>query len=742
LRGLKKRLQESAATYDEATQKVRELTAAGKDSTNEVNKAKKANLEFRRVLLDIIGEFPELLSMQGGLDLFWMSMEGGIGGVSSALDTLVAKMYEFNAMMAALENAKFLASLTAAIGLEAFTEEEVASEGKRIRAEEFNKLSSQEQKRYSYKGSGWYYPSTETVMSGPLYDYLTKFMQAPGRESISGEDWRNVPEFDAEGAMKILAENIGDMEKYELEGFIKALKDESYIREMAGGKPIDVENILGLIGEKQWREAYAEILAEGLSGGEPPPGGGDGKGKAAKFAVPELKEFNQMLAQMRADFELEMSAQKFKMIEAGEDELLIEKAINDIKLEQVGIEKTAYDNYIASLIAKKEEIGQLEQTEDTLKNIKTIDETIMKLRVDMVGVQVKTNELLTEEELIIIKMAELDAKIFKERLASTAGWRKKLEEALQLTNKLRDTEKELATIRKVGAAVGDTNYEIVQQQLQYVDRQIEGMVRVLDSIDILFGSLGNWMVDWLKKPLKEVLQGFLDLKTDLQSAIDTLDEEKRKGEIYESTKESVESALVDALLSGDVKDAIEAFADLLKQAVAEKLAAQIADKLVGFVNAFSVLQGGGTKPAATRGAGQTVSAAGGVATGAAGAAGASGAAATLGWIGVGLMAASFLGGLFGGKDKIDEMDTKLNYILRGGGYQLPSSFLLPEDEGEFSLRRRGKDGFNVKFPKRSLEINITHKFEWEPAALAKAVASDMSAGAMSSIKQYSLTGGE
>lgn len=741
LRGLKKRLEDAAFAYDKATAMADALSKEQKDNTVETNKAKKAHLEFRQVLLDIIREFPELLSMQGGIELFWGSMEDGIHSVSGALDSLVAKMAGMQRLMAELEQLKFLGVLTAALGEGVWG---AATKEAGISILEYNKLSADEKEQYKvfnyYKGKIRAYESAEDIggagfkQEGELYDWYVKFRQKrePGIDYLKGSPKQ---------LTENLAAHLADIQMEEVEGLINAL-------ERIGVSPEKREHILQLIIDKKTAELSAELLAAGLPEGESGGGDGDGKGKgkAAKFVVPELKEFNQAIAQMRATVELEMSDIKLRMIRAGEDQLSIDKAINDLALEKNSIEKNTFGNYINFLIVRRNELSQLEQTEDTLKKIETIDIAIMKLRVDMIGFQADYNDLLIKEKTIQDEINEAYIQRMLDKRADADKTREEITNALKVVGNLIEMEKELADIRKVGATKGETTYDVLQSQLRYIDGQIEDLIRVFDNIETLFGYLEEAQVEYLKRSNREALARMLDIKAGIESTIEDIEAKRGKDEIYESTKESVTSALVDALLSGDVKDAIETFADLLKQAVAEKLAGKIADELGSFIDALSVYRGGsavgGDGGGRTAGQHQNVA---GMAMGASSAAAgvtAGGTAATLGWIGAGLMAVSFLSNLFGSGNKIDEMDTKLNYILRGGGYQLPSSFLLPEDEGEFSTRRRGKDGFNVKFPKRSLDLNITHRFEWEPAELAKAVGSSMSAGSMSSAKQYSLTGGE
>lgn len=738
LRGFKTRLEDSAKAYESSKAKIEEYNKANKDATQELKKAEKANLEFKGVLLEIIREFPELLGMQGGLELFWSSMETGIDSVSGAMDTLVTKLDAMNEMLTALEDAKWLASLTAAIGLEPFTMKDKAVRG--LTFNELASLTKEEQKEYQFSKGAYFYKTLpeagkgqefERAMSSALHEWYLKFRQTrePAISELTGS---------ARGLMENFAAHIQDIQKEELESFVNALEESGLTQE----KIIDVLNLLT---QREFRKVADELFGEGLAGGDGTVKD-KGKGKPDKFVVPELKEFQQAMSKMRADFALENTQYKLELIKQGVGELTIEKSINAEKQIQVKFELDKLSNYIQSLGVVRDELSQLKQTKEVRENIEKIDDARIKLEINRIGLQIKSNDLLDKERDITEKMIEKGAEFLHDRLEKGAEWAKQLKEALDTVGRLKKAEEELANIRKFGRMRGETEEEIVESQLKFVEKQIEDLTRTIDNLKTLFGSLGDFAIAWLEKVGNRALGGLKQLREDLAAELKAVREQKTKREIYETTKESVQNAIKDALLSGDVKDAIEAFADLIKNAVAEKLAEQIADKLVGFVNAFSVFQGGGTKGFVGKG-GRTAQQHADVtsfATGGAQAAagiGAGGGAAAMGWIGVGLMAMSFLSSVFD-KDKIDKLDTKLDYILRGSGYQLPSSFLLPEDEGEFSLRRKGRDGFNVRFPKRSLDIQIRHKFEWEPEALAKAVGSDMSVGGMSSVKQYSAIGGE
>ena len=674
----------------DAADKFKELKEKGEDTIEPM-------IEIKTVMLDIIEKFPELGRKIGTFD----SMADKVGAVTVQLSSMDDELQDILDKL----------------------EEIAAKEFFKMATEMMEKTSLWKEGKDAGARRGMYY-TPGFVPTGVVRKYFEEDLRKGGMQASD------------KLLMKRMTGTLTDE-------FVQGLEDAVNAAPLKTKEEEIAQKFVSLMWLRLGEQELSALLAKKGEEPEPkPPPGGDGK--AAKYTIPGLIEFNQELSRIRAEQSLAISELTLQMMEAGKDELFINKAVNDLKLEQLQREKDIYAAYLNVLQLEKQRLEGLKQTEDITKAIEKVNDNIIKIQVNQIGLQAKGNDLLIEEQKIYDEFIQKGMKFFKKKMEDGLEWLELLKEALATTARMVEAEKELDAIRRLGVMRGETNQEILEQQLQFVDSQIEEMIRLLDNIEVIFGSLGNIVVSVLKKIGAGALRGLTELREDIARDIETIKEKEAKEEIYKSTKESVESAIVDALLSGNVKDAIQTFADLIKQAVAEKLAAQIVDKMSSFVNAFSVYQGGGVK---SRGAGRTagqhqdVTSMAMAGSGAAGAT-AGGAAATLGWIGVGLMAASFLGNMFGGKNKIDEMDTKLNYIIRGGGYQLPSSFLLPEDEGEFSARRRGKDGFNVKFPKRSLDVNITHKFEWEPSELAKAVGSSMSVGAMSSVKQYSLIGGE
>ena len=427
------------------------------------------------------------------------------------------------------------------------------------------------------------------------------------------------------------------------------------------------------------------------------------------------------------------------MLEAGKDELSIEKAVNRLKKENLIITQEIYSAYEAALTLFRDTLTEEE-------DIKKVNEEIANIATKRIGLEAEMVGLLVESAELTKKLHEL---LREDIIALGKAWDnviKKLNSAFDTIQSMGKIQDELLAIRNIGEMFGGDELDVVREQLKAVEGHIRRLLGLKDNLGDLFDWMTDEQIAYWSSEIDKMISELGASREQLVKDVGKLERKEAGEEIYKSTYDAVESAIVDALLSDNVKDAIEAFTDLIKQAMAEKLAKQIADELGSLIGGLSMLQGGAGGIGGTGGAlsskQQLAQGAGGIAGGAGTAAGASGTAATLGWIGVALMAYSLIDSLFGSKGGIEKLDTKLDYILRGGGFQLPPSFLLPEDEGEFSLRRRGRDGFNVRFPQRGVNLNITHKFEWNPAELAKAVGSDISTEGMGGAKQFSLIGGE
>jgi len=469
-------------------------------------------------------------------------------------------------------------------------------------------------------------------------------------------------------------------------------------------------------------------LRSGIAAGA--RGGGAGAREEPAYRA-EMQVYRNRLKEIESGYSYDIAEYERDAVAAGKDRSEIDSTILEM---QKAKNKEIYDE----IGLMKKSMGLTLSTLTDKKEIAEVEQFIFDLEISRVGVL--TTVLGIVQSILEVKkeIAEEEEKAADEEVAR----RRELYRAkLEFNESIRQYSKELKDADIFGKMFDSTALEIAESQLSIVTGEIQNLSKTLDSLYDGFeryDMIEMFGLEFVEDKIEEIKLSIVALEALYESlTIDIADYKAQIAaeDIYDSVEASFSKAIANAILSGNVKDALNQFGDMIKQVLAEKLADQLVDSMLGGLQSgLSQFMGGSPGGDITKvdAEGNPVTTPGGVGFSAF-------MAQAMPYIGGALLLASIFGG---GKNKIDEMNTKLDYILRGGGYQLPSSFLLPEDEGEFSARRRGKDSFAVRFPKRNLNVNITHRFEWSPSELAKAVATDMSVGAMSSIKQYSLIGGE
>lgn len=481
----------------------------------------------------------------------------------------------------------------------------------------------------------------------------------------------------------------------------------------------------------------ALINARALAGidvgedGEPPPGP---PGPGAKYVVPGYDEFIKSVSMARAEAARDEAELATFLQLMRTDEL--EATRQKLKLSKENLE-LLHDQYSAYIPILQAHIITLTSAEDRKK----AEDALNNILRAQIGIE---TQLITTEGKRYKNFYDMVGRIIDDLLKKWDEYNDKItsmkesyDGLIESVGTFESIMQDLEQMKILGELFDKDSLDIAQEKLREIESNIEKVIK-------LQRDLREGTKDWVKAlgGYADKLLSFLDMllpqliavREELAANIEELEAEEFAKKLKTDTEESVKDAITSALMSGSVKDAVNIFGDMIKQAVAEKLAGQIADSLFGgFTSGLSMFRGGspGEDIKKTDAEGNVVTTPGGIGLSAF-------MAQAMPWIAGGLLIAS----MFGGGDKINKLETKLDYVLRGAGYQLPASFVLPEDEGEFAFRRRGRDSFAIRFPKRSLDINIKHVFEWRPGELARAIATDMSVGGMGGVKQYSLIGGE
>jgi hypothetical protein len=448
----------------------------------------------------------------------------------------------------------------------------------------------------------------------------------------------------------------------------------------------------------------------------------DGSGKE-KFKTPGYSAFTGRMQFYRAMFGAEESKTQRRLVEAGVDRLNVEDRILDIRKENLEFVLDEYDSYISLLRSYASGLKDEEQRAIVAKSINDLDIARFNVlkRIDTVSESIYKTE---------VKQREESTKRMTEFLE---GMGIKIKPHLDEINKIyrawksiADIQKTLDDISEIGGllAVGDLN--IAKDQLSTVEERIRNIVKLKRELDE--GLFSTWP-EFLRKAILGWLNNLTDDMMDLRVIILDIIENLEAGESWDKMREdmssTLEGAISSALTSHNVKDALQTFADMMEQMVAQRIAKVMIDRWLG-----PLLDQMTNYAAATRGSGQGVAAAG--------ASGVGGGSSTIGWIGVAIMAASWAMNAFSNKT-LERQEQKLDYILRGQGYQLPSTFVLDEP-GEFSSRRRGRDSFTIRFPQRSLAVDITTHIEVSPRELMKITAASLSTGGQVGAKQHSYLG--
>ena len=458
---------------------------------------------------------------------------------------------------------------------------------------------------------------------------------------------------------------------------------------------------------------------------------GDGDGGGAKepdkFKVPGVAEFAAQLSYQDAINALDEMNQKIYLMTK------TRKSALDIEKEMLLLQKSNNDSLMVSYQIR---IGKLQQLQSELADeeaIQMVADEIFKLEIQMI-------KLKTDGLNIDLQTSDVNKQLLDRFLRPQLDFMLKLQSKYQeIYDSVKDITKEMQDIQTFGEMFGTSQLDVAKEQLSYIEGQIRNISELIDKLN---ESTGSW--GWLLRrvtPYLEVIRDRLQeaygvTKEDIEEKEVAEKEKKAAEDIYDSVYESTKNAIADGIMSGKVKDAIEALGDLIKQAFAEKLAGIITDKLLGgFVSGLSVFQGGAAAGAAGAGAADAGAA------GATGAGAGAGAAAGMNpWLAGLFILSMVLPSILGAqKQTAKGIDAKLDYILRGGGYRVPEAFVLPEP-GEFAWRNRGKEGLSIRFPKRGVDVNIKHTFEWQPMELAKAIASTISVGGMQGAKQFGYVG--
>lgn len=698
LNSLKSRLTDSAKAYTE-------LTKEGKD-------ARKALAEFYSVLLDIIDKYPEASSMILAMAQDFGNVELAVWGVEGAVDTLTARLQglmDYMDQLAKLEFQKELLGLAPTLI---------------------------EPKVVPYQQS--------KVIAGWLQEFLQDRAPLPyteaGIHQLDGGIPFRLPGYQPQyDTMDMVVKALGEMSVENLKEFANQLllhpPADVDVKEWAAR----VLRVNEKITKKQIAELMADLDVEDVT----TTGGGGRDDKAGKYKVPGMKAFSQLIAFQRAQDSLTLKLTEYDRLTASRK--LDRVAELNIERELLGFQKSNAD---ALIVSHMNRIAELETHKETL--------TLAEDRI-------KADEEIFSLQTAILKhrgqIADIDTKLFKngEKLLNEV-WKpisesiesvvNNIKEALTRAESFSDVLDELAREQYLDKLftitfpedVGDPEYlrgltlERVEHSISIIEGKIRTLVEYRDELledieDKGFFSRQLWKaliayIETVISKLTKLREGFVDIVTDDEERLKT-----KLREVRDEFKQGIEDALSSAFMSDNVKDAVRGFMNFFRKIAADFLAKYLMQRMMSM---FGTQSAGQTPPGGAAGAAAGIPVAG-VGTAGAGA---------FPWIAMAMVAAPMLGQLFGGSGgAFDKLNTKLEYILRGGGYQLPPSFVIPEDEGEFSYRRRGRDSLAIRFPKRQIEILVRNQIEISPSELMRVTASQISVGGMGGAQQFSLLTG-